>query len=67
MSSSSSTSLIKTNKSLNASSISNRKSLVDLASETKLRDPGAFAKQRVASLDSNARATKEKKMQYQKG
>ena len=67
MSSSSSTSLIKTNKSLNASSADNRKSLVELASETKLRDPGAFAKQRITSLDNNARATKQKKMQYQKG
>lgn len=42
----------------------NRKSLVQLASETPLRDPSAFARQRVTSLDNNARITNEKKRQY---
>ena len=53
----------KTNKSL-SSTLSNRKSLVDLVAETPLRDPSAFAKQRISSLDNNARITNEKKRQY---
>jgi peptidoglycan hydrolase CwlO-like protein len=44
--------------------LSNRKSLIDLVAETPLRDPAGFAKQRVTSLDNNARATMEKKKQY---
>ena len=55
----------KSNKSL-AASLSNRKSLVDLVSETKLRDPAAFAKQRITALDNNARQTNEKKRQLMK-
>lgn len=55
-----STSLVK---SKSTSSV-NRKSLIQLASETPLRDPSAFARQRVTSLDNNARITNEKKRQY---
>ena len=40
--------------------------MIQLASETPLRDPSAFARQRVTSLDNNARITNEKKRQYVK-
>lgn len=41
----------------------NRKSLIDLVNETPLRDPGAFAKQRIITIETKAKATLEKKKQ----
>ena len=42
-----------------------RKTLIQLTSETKIRDPGAFAKQQVLQLDKNAKNAETKRRLYE--